>query len=177
MKKIQALFIALAAMLFIGTVQTAVAQNRKPNKRTTTTSPIKKPTDTQTAICPLTGSWYGTLGNGDGSGWGECYVFLQAHKKADVNPKMSKQKTYGFIDISDEAYMRERNYNLQFVRTVSVNTYEFSIQNTENKKSGKIQIVRNGDQITMIGLDAWAKQQPFHNKTISDQNNADVYRE
>ncbi|MBP3766818.1 MAG: hypothetical protein J6I31_00865 [Prevotella sp.] len=174
MKKITLL---LMALLMFGTAQTAMAQNRKPNKRTTTTSPRKNTTDSQVAICPLKGSWYGTLGNGDGSGWGECYVFLQTEKKKDVNPRVPKQQAYGYIDISDEAYMRERNYNLQFVRTVSVNTYEFSIQNTENKKSGKMQIVRNGDQITMIGIDAWAKQQPFHNKTISDQNNADVYRE
>lgn len=46
MKKLQVLFFALAAILFIGTAQTATAQKRKPNKRTTTTSPRKKPTTT-----------------------------------------------------------------------------------------------------------------------------------
>lgn len=35
------------ALLMFGTAQTAMAQNRKPNKRTTTTSPRKKPTTTQ----------------------------------------------------------------------------------------------------------------------------------
>lgn len=49
MKKLQVLFFALAAILFIGTAQTATAQKRKPNKRTTTTSPRKKPTTTTQA--------------------------------------------------------------------------------------------------------------------------------
>lgn len=49
MKKLQVLFWALAAILFIGTAQTATAQKRKPNKRTTTTSPRKKPTTTTQA--------------------------------------------------------------------------------------------------------------------------------
>ena len=44
MKKITLL---LMALLMFGTAQTAMAQNRKPNKRTTTTSQRKKPTTTQ----------------------------------------------------------------------------------------------------------------------------------
>lgn len=40
----------LAAILFIGTAQTATAQKRKPNKRTATIPPRKKPTTTQPTI-------------------------------------------------------------------------------------------------------------------------------
>lgn len=122
--------------------------------------------------CPLVGSWYGWLGNGDGSGWGETTVFLMADKKAGVNPKMAQRQSNGAIDMGDEAFVREWNYNLVFVRTIADNTYEFTVQRMVGKqlKSGKLQIKRNGDSITMTGLDAWAKQQPFHGKTIGQPN-------
>ena len=50
MKKVN-IFIALViTFLLAGTFQTATAQNRKPNKRTTTIPPRKKPTTTQPTI-------------------------------------------------------------------------------------------------------------------------------
>jgi len=114
--------------------------------------------------CPLVGDWYGTLGNG----WGETTVFLQADKKTGVNSKMAKRLSNGSIDMADDEFIRERNYNLVFNRTLSADTYEFTVQRMEGKqlKSGKLQIKRSGDSITMTGLDAWTKQQPFHGKTL-----------
>lgn len=60
MKKLQILLMILAAILFIGTAQTATAQKRKPNKRTTTTSPRKKPTTTTQP--PINVNFKGELG-------------------------------------------------------------------------------------------------------------------
>ena len=37
-------------------------------------------------------------------------------------------------------------------------------------KQGKLQIRKSGDNITFTGLDAWAKQQPFHGKTLGKPN-------
>ena len=143
----------------IGTASQTAKQN------TTPATPAAAPAET---TCPLVGNWYGTLGNGDGSGWGETTVFLQAGKKVGVNPKMAKRQSNGAIDMTDEAYVREWNYNLVFNRTVSDNVYEFTVQRQVGKqlKSGKVQIRCNGDNITMTGLDAWTRQQPFHGKTI-----------
>ena len=47
MKKLQVLFFALAAILFIGTAQTATAQKRKPNKRTTVQTHTPQRTSTE----------------------------------------------------------------------------------------------------------------------------------
>lgn len=128
----------------------------------TTTVPAAETT------CPLVGDWYGTLGNG----WGETTVYLQADKKTGVNPKMAKRLSNGSINMTDEEFVREWNYNLVFDRTVSENTYEFTVQRMVGKqlKSGKLQIKRNSDSITMTGLDAWTKQQPFHGKTLGKSN-------
>ena len=114
--------------------------------------------------CPLVGNWYGELGNG----WGETTVFLLADKKTGVNPKMTQRQSNGAIDMTDDAFVREWNYNLVFVRTIGDNTYEFTVQRMVGKqlKSGTLQIKRNGGSITMTGLDAWTKQQPFHGKTL-----------
>jgi hypothetical protein len=118
--------------------------------------------------CPLVGDWYGILNDG----WGETTVFLQADKKVGVNSKMSKRQSNGAIDMTDDAFIREWNSNLVFNRTVSDNVYEFTVQRMVGKqlKSGKLQIRRNGDKITMTGMDAWTKQQPFHGKTIGKPN-------
>jgi hypothetical protein len=74
--------------------------------------------------------------------------------------------------MTDDAFEREWNYNLVFNRTVNSNTYEFTVQRIVGKqlKTGKLQIRRNGDSITMTGLDAWTKQQPFHGKTLGKPN-------
>ena len=95
-----------------------------------------------------------------------------ADKKVGVNSKMSKRQSNGAIDMTDDAFIREWNYNLVFNRTVSDNVYEFTVQRMVGKqlKSGKLQIRRNGDKITMTGMDAWTKQQPFHGKTIGKPN-------
>ena len=118
--------------------------------------------------CPLEGNWYGVLGNG----WGETTVFLQADKKAGVNSKMAKRLSNGAIDMTDDAFVREWNYNLVFNRTISPSTYEFTLQRMVGKqlKQGKLQIRKSGDNITFTGLDAWAKQQPFHGKTLGKPN-------
>lgn len=168
MKKIVLL---LMALMLMGTAQESVAQQRKTIAKKTT---IKKSatstaaSTTAVAPCPLVGDWYGTLGNG----WGETTVFIQADKKVGVNPNMSKRQSNGAIDMTDDAFIQERNYNLVFVRTVNDNTYEFTVQRMVGKqlKSGKMQIKRNGDNISMTGLDAWAKQQPFHGKTLGKPN-------
>ena len=47
MKKLQVLFWALAAILFIGSAQTAMAQKRKPNKRTTVQTHTPQRTSTE----------------------------------------------------------------------------------------------------------------------------------
>lgn len=118
--------------------------------------------------CPLEGNWYGVLGNG----WGETTVFLQADKKAGVNSKMANRLSNGAIDMTDDAFVREWNYNLVFNRTISPSTYEFTLQRMVGKqlKQGKLQIRKSGDNITFTGLDAWAKQQPFHGKTLGKPN-------
>ena len=135
---------------------------------TATTAPATTPVATAETTCPLVGNWYGVLGNG----WGETTVFLQADKKVGVNPKMAKRQSNGAIDMTDDEFVREWNYNLVFNRTLGTNTYEFTVQRMVGKqlKSGKLQIKRNGNGITMTGLDAWTKQQPFHGKTIGDPN-------
>lgn len=140
---------------------------------TLTNTPSKAASAATTAsatptACPLTGDWYGILGNG----WGETTVFLQADCKTGVNSKMAKRQSNGAIDMTDDAFESEWNYNLVFNRTVSENTYEFTVQRMVGKqlKSGKLQVKRNGDRITMTGLDAWTKQQPFHGKTLGKPN-------
>lgn len=140
---------------------------------TLTNTPSKAASAATTAsatptTCPLTGDWYGILGNG----WGETTVFLQADCKTGVNSKMAKRQSNGAIDMTDDAFESEWNYNLVFNRTVSENTYEFTVQRMVGKqlKSGKLQVKRNGDRITMTGLDAWTKQQPFHGKTLGKPN-------
>ena len=99
-------------------------------------------------------------------------MFLQAEQKVGVNSKMPKRVSNGSIDLTDEEFVNERNYNLVFVRTVSPGVYEFTLQCIVNKqlKSGKMQFKVSGDKITMIGLDTWTKQQPFHGKTIGKSN-------
>jgi len=141
----------------------------------TAASPANKPVTTTAAapaekvVCPITGDFSGYLGN---KGWGEWSMFLQAEQKVGVNSKMPKRVSNGSIDLTDEEFVNERNYNLVFVRTVSPGVYEFTLQCIVNKqlKSGKMQFKVSGDKITMIGLDAWTKQQPFHGKTIGKSN-------
>lgn len=135
---------------------------------TATTIPTTSGAAAAETACPLIGDWYGVLGGG----WGETTVFLQADCKTGVNSKMGKRKSNGSIDMTDDAFEREWNYNLVFNRTVNSNTYEFTVQRIVGKqlKTGKLQIRRNGDSITMTGLDAWTKQQPFHGKTLGKPN-------
>lgn len=158
MKK-KAIFGMLATMvaLFVLTLST-------PMKATAQTAAA--PAET---VCPITGDFSGYLGN---KGWGEWYMFLQAEQKVGVNSKMPKRVSNGLIDLTDEEFVKERNYNLVFVRTISPGVYEFTLQCIVNKqlKSGKMQFTVSGDKITMTGLDAWTKQQPFHGKTIEKSN-------
>ena len=85
---------------------------------------------------------------------------------------MAKRVSNGAIDMTDDAFVREWNYNLVFNRTISPSTYEFTLQRMVGKqlKQGKLQIRKSGDNITFTGLDAWAKQQPFHGKTLGKPN-------
>ena len=74
--------------------------------------------------------------------------------------------------LTDEEFVKERKYNLVFTRSSNSDTFEFTVQLMVGKqlKQGKMQLKRDGNKITLIGLDAWAKQQPFHGKTMEKSN-------
>ena len=131
----------------------------------TATATATSGTGSAAVDCPLTGDWHGYLGSG---GWGECALFLQAKKQVGMTSGMAKQAGHGNLSLTDEEFVRERKYNLLFVRPTDSNTFEFTVQLMAGKqlKQGKLQIKRSGSTLTMTGLDAWARQQPFHGKTM-----------
>ena len=122
----------------------------------------------QETVCPLVGFWSGM----PGGGWAELAVGIRADKKKGNDYQMPNLACNGSISMTDEDFIKEKNFSLIFNRTISADCYEFTVIQMLGKqqKSGKVQIKRVGSKIVITGLDAWTKQQPFHNKTIEVSN-------
>ena len=118
----------------------------------------------QSVKCPLSGDWYVPQLGGE---WGESSVFISPDKKVGNNSNMSKRQSNGDIYMADVYFEREKHYNLVFVKTVSDNTYEFTVEYYVGKqlRTGKLQIKKNGDNLILTGIDPATKKLPFHGKT------------
>ena len=118
----------------------------------------------QSVKCPLSGDWNNLQLGGE---WGESALFLSPDKKVGVNSNMSKRLSNGDIYMADIYFEREKHYNLVFVKTVSDNTYEFTVEYYVGKqlRTGKLQIKKNGTDLILTGMDPATKKLPFHGKT------------
>ena len=123
----------------------------------------------QTTQCPLKGMWWiGSLN----AKWGESTVYLDFDKKAGANPNMGKRSCNGYIYMADVYFESEKSYCLTYNKTTAPHTYEFTVHymNGRQLATGKVQLKTNGKQMTVTGLDALMKKQPFNGKTYEGNN-------
>ena len=118
----------------------------------------------QSVKCPLSGDWNNTQLN---DVWGESALFISPDKKVGNNSNMSKRLSNGDIYMADVYFEKEKHYNLVYVKTISDNIYEFTIEYYVGKqlRTGKLQIKKSGDNLILTGMDPATKKLPFHGKT------------
>ena len=118
----------------------------------------------QSVKCPLSGDWNNTQLN---DVWGESALFISPDKKVGNNSNMSKRLSNGDIYMADVYFEQEKHYNLVYVKTISDNIYEFTIEYYVGKqlRTGKLQIKKSGDNLILTGMDPATKKLPFHGKT------------
>ena len=118
----------------------------------------------QSVKCPLSGDWNNTHLN---DVWGESALFISPDKKVGNNSSMSKRLSNGDIYMADVYFEQEKHYNLVYVKTISDNIYEFTIEYYVGKllRTGKLQIKKSGDNLILTGMDPATKKLPFHGKT------------
>lgn len=133
---------------------------------TTSASSSAAATTAQPEKCPLNGDWSGWIGK---NGWGEIALFITSNKKNDLYHELPKIQGNGSIYYSDEFFESGGGCVLVFNRSLGNNAYEFTVKKKEGKqvKSGKVKISISGGKASIFGLDAWAKQLPFHNVTLN----------